>query len=201
MRKIGQRSVHVGVLLALLSSAGAGAAATFTGLYSGASEVGPTGSPATGAVTVTYDATAHTLGVNVAFTGLVGGSASAAHIHCCVPPGSNAAVAIPLTAFPATTSGTYSFTALDLTQTASYSSGFLTTSGGTAAGAEAALAAGLANGTAYSNIHDATFPGGEIRANLVAQQSVAEVPALSGSGAVLLAVLLLVAGALWLRRL
>ena len=38
---------------------------------------------------------------------------------------------------------------------------------GTATGARDALLAGLDAGTAYSNIHNATFPGGEIRANLV----------------------------------
>lgn len=38
--------------------------------------------------------------------------------------------------------------------------------GGTAAGAEAALIAGLDDGLGYGNIHNAIFPGGEIRANL-----------------------------------
>jgi hypothetical protein len=36
-------------------------------------------------------------------------------------------------------------------------------SGGTPAGAEAALAAALAAGEAYLNIHSSTFVGGEIR--------------------------------------
>jgi hypothetical protein len=41
---------------------------------------------------------------------------------------------------------------------------FLTTfGGGTAAGAEAALINGFFTGTAYSNIHNRTFGGGEIR--------------------------------------
>jgi hypothetical protein len=35
--------------------------------------------------------------------------------------------------------------------------------GDTAAGAEAALALGLANGEAYFNIHTTVVPGGEIR--------------------------------------
>jgi hypothetical protein len=47
--------------------------------------------------------------------------------------------------------------------TAVYTSGFLSAHGGTAAGAEAALIAGLNAGDAYVNIHDAVFPGGEIR--------------------------------------
>ncbi|MEP6731587.1 MAG: CHRD domain-containing protein [bacterium] len=37
-----------------------------------------------------------------------------------------------------------------------------------AAGAEAALIAGLDAGNAYSNIHNAMYPGGEIRALVVA---------------------------------
>jgi hypothetical protein len=51
---------------------------------------------------------------------------------------------------------------LDLTLTATYTSSFITANGGTVAGAEAALIAGLNAGQAYVNIHDATFPGGEI---------------------------------------
>jgi hypothetical protein len=40
---------------------------------------------------------------------------------------------------------------------------FVTANGGTVAGAEAALEASLAAGTAYLNIHTSVFPGGEIR--------------------------------------
>ena len=40
-------------------------------------------------------------------------------------------------------------------------------SGGTAAGARDALLAGFEAGRAYTNIHNAVFPGGEIRANLL----------------------------------
>src|SRR5436309_2390804 len=42
----------------------------------------------------------------------------------------------------------------------------LTASGGTAAGAEAALIAGMLSGQTYANIHDVNFPGGEIRGQL-----------------------------------
>ena len=48
-----------------------------------------------------------------------------------------------------------------------YTASFLTNfGGGTAAGAEAALLEGFAAGTAYSNIHNEVFPGGEIRGQL-----------------------------------
>ncbi len=54
----------------------------------------------------------------------------------------------------------------DLTQAFTYTPGFLTASGGTAAGAEAALMADMTAGNTYINIHDAVFPGGEIRGQL-----------------------------------
>jgi hypothetical protein len=107
------------------------------------------------------------LSVNITFSGLTGGSASAAHIHCCTAPGSNAAVAVPFTGFPNATSGTYSNT-FDLSLAATYTAAFITAEGGTAAGAEAALIAALNNGQTYSNIHNATFPGGEIRGFIAA---------------------------------
>jgi hypothetical protein len=39
--------------------------------------------------------------------------------------------------------------------------------GGTAAGAEAALIAGMIGSQAYTNIHNSVFPGGEIRGQTV----------------------------------
>jgi hypothetical protein len=65
------------------------------------------------------------------------------------------------------TSGTYDSGNLDLTQATSYNPAFVTLQGSIAA-AEAALAAGLAAGNAYLNIHTTNFPGGEIRGFLVA---------------------------------
>jgi hypothetical protein len=70
-------------------------------------------------------------------------------------------VAIPFPGFPAATSGTYSNT-FDLTSLATYTAAFVSSSGGTAAGAEATLIAALNAGHAYLNIHNAVFPGGEI---------------------------------------
>ena len=72
---------------------------------------------------------------------------------------------VPFVGFPAVTAGTYNNT-FDLTSSSVYTSAFLDANGGTAAGAEAALLAGLNAGQAYVNIHDATYPGGEIRADL-----------------------------------
>jgi hypothetical protein len=50
-----------------------------------------------------------------------------------------------------------------MTSAASYNPAFVTANGGTTAGAEAALLAGLEAGQAYLNIHTTMFPGGEIR--------------------------------------
>ncbi len=148
---------------ALLSAAGAAQSAVlvYTTSMTGANEVPPTGSTAFGLTSVTVDDIANTMMVNVTFTGLIT-PAAAAHIHCCTPVGTNVGVAVGFTGFPAATSGTYNNT-FDLLSSSIYTSGFLTFGGGTAAGAEAALLAGLASGHAYSNIHDSTFPGGEIR--------------------------------------
>lgn len=152
------------VVLAALLSTGARANLIFTGTLTGGQEVPPNPSPATGFVTIDVDPIANLLTVDLTFAGLIGGPASAAHIHCCVAPGSNVNVAVGFIGFPAATSGTYHHI-FDLTDASIYNGAFLTTfGGGTAAGAEAALMAGLMNGLAYVNIHNATYPGGEIRA-------------------------------------
>lgn len=63
---------------------------------------------------------------------------------------------------PGVSAGTY-LSMFDTSRTSPFGSSFLAASGGTAAGAEAALAAGLAQGRAYFNIHTTDSPGGEIR--------------------------------------
>lgn len=145
------------------------AATIYQTTLTGANEVPPTGSPATGFATVTL--IGDTLTVDESFSGLVGGVAAAAHIHCCVPAGTNTGVAVPFPGFPAATSGTYSHS-FNLLDPSIYTLAFETASGGTAAAAEAALLSGLNAGLAYANIHDATFPGGEIRGQLQLQRRV-----------------------------
>jgi len=150
------------VLAAVCSLPSLSAATIFTTIQSGANEVPPSGSPATGSVVVTLNG--DMLTINDVFSGLTA-SASAAHIHCCAPAGTNAQVAIPFFGFPATTFGTFN-TTVDLTSAATYTAGFLAFAGGTAALAEAAVIAGLNSGQTYANIHNANFPGGEIRGQL-----------------------------------
>lgn len=154
-------SLLAGLLIVPSSLAGA---TIFTTTLLGSNEVPPTGSAATGLAIVTLNG--NILSVSESFSGLTGGAAAAAHIHCCAPVGTNAGVAVPFTGFPSGTSGTYN-QSFDLTLASSYQGSFLTASGGTAALAEAALIAGLNAGQTYANIHNAQFPGGEIRGQLL----------------------------------
>jgi CHRD domain/PEP-CTERM motif len=128
---------------------------------SGANEAPPNASTAFGNATVIYDSALHSIEVVLSFSGL-STPASAGHIHCCTAPGTNVGVALPFAGLPNATSGSYD-QLFDLTLTSSYTDAFITASGGTTATAESALAAGIASGLAYVNLHNSVFPGGEIR--------------------------------------
>jgi CHRD domain-containing protein/PEP-CTERM motif-containing protein len=128
----------------------------------GSNEVPATGSTATGFATFTLSG--NLLTIDESFTGLTT-PASAAHIHCCGPLGINEMVAVPFTGFPTTISGTFDKT-VDLSLAATYTAAFITQEGGTTALAESGLIAALNSGNTYANIHNATFPGGEIRGQI-----------------------------------
>jgi len=137
----------------------------------GPSESPANASPGIGSGTVNYDDSAHTLQLQVSFSGLTG-TTTASHIHAptASPFSGTAGVATTTPSFAGfplgVTSGSYSDT-LDLTAASSYNPAFITANGGTPAGAESALAAAMAGGKAYWNIHSSTFGGGEIRGFLV----------------------------------
>lgn len=118
---------------------------------SGNSEVPQSGSAATGTIDLLLDDVANTLTVAEGFLGLTS-PAVAAHIHCCGPSGINAPVALPFSAFPSGTSGTYN-QIFDLAISLSGIS-------------VAAFITALEAGNTYANIHDANFPGGEIRGQI-----------------------------------
>ena len=127
------------------------------------------GATGSGSVTVTYDSAAQTLRIDAAWTGL-SGLTTVAHIHCCTAAPDVGTIGVAVTpgtlpGFPVgVTSGAYLSPLLDLTDPGTYTAGFLTNfGGGTEAGAEAALIAGMTSGTAYFNVHTNMFPGGEIR--------------------------------------
>lgn len=139
------------VLLSAVGSKCMADTLTFTATLQGSSETPPNASPATGSATVTL--AGNILTVSEMFSGLTA-PASAAHIHCCAPPGTAAPVVVPFAGFPNATSGTFMET-FDL-------STFAFAGGAT----EASFLAGLESGLAYVNIHNANFPGGEIRGQL-----------------------------------
>ena len=98
---------------------------------------------ASGSARVTLDDVALSIDILVNFSNL-SAPATAAHIHCCTLP--NASVVVPFTGFPGALSGTYhqAFTLANFST----------------------IQADLAGGTAYVNVHNASFPGGEIRGTL-----------------------------------
>ena len=148
----------LGSLVAVPAHANGVGLVTCTTTMGGANEVPPNGSPATGTVSYTFDPATSASTWSVTFSGLTA-PATAAHVHAPAPPGSNAAVVVPLTTIPAATSGSYSGSA---------TTSFPTVSEPTAA----QYASDLLSGNAYANIHTSNFPGGEIRGQLTCSQAV-----------------------------
>ena len=121
-----------------------------SGTFRGAQEVPANASTATGTVVGSYSAVGNVLGIKVTYSGL-SANATSAHIHR-APAGVNGAVIIDLAPLGFTfgaQSGTFS-KVIPLTP---------------------AQAADLLAGNLYVNIHNANFPGGEIRAQLNAPLS------------------------------
>ncbi|MDQ6655873.1 MAG: CHRD domain-containing protein [Verrucomicrobiota bacterium] len=146
-------------------------AQVYTAFLSGPAESPPNASPGTGFAQITLSLATHTFSVQVNFTGLTG-TTTASHIHAAtaVPGAGTAGVATQTPSFSGfplgVTSGNYSNT-FDMTLASTWNAAYISANGGTPAGAEAAFATALANGTAYFNIHTTTFGGGEIRGFLL----------------------------------
>ena len=170
-------------LIAAALSVVPAAAATipFSAILSPANEVPPTASTGSGTAILDLDVVAHTLRVQITFSGLVptapAGSpvgTTASHIHCCLTSpfatGVNAGVATTTPTFAnfplGVLAGTYDNT-LDLLSASSYNPAFVTLAGGTVATAETTLINGLLGGLTYLNVHTSAFPGGEIRGFVV----------------------------------
>ncbi|HOC00626.1 MAG TPA: CHRD domain-containing protein [Verrucomicrobiota bacterium] len=152
----------------LLSGALQAAVFDYYADLNGPSESPPVASLGTGSASISYDDIAHTLEIKVDFSGLTG-LTTVSHIHAPTATAGAGTVGVAVTpgtlpGFPAgVTAGSY-LGIIDLTIEGSYTAAFLNNfGGGTAAGAEAALAAAMADGRAYFNIHTTIAPGGEIR--------------------------------------
>lgn len=153
-------TIACGLMLGLQGLAPAAASViSYNVILNGTQSVPVHPTTAAGTAFVVVDDVANTVSVTLSFAGLIGGPASMAHIHCCVATTGTALVVIPFTGFPAATSGTYTnvFT-----------------------GVSATNIAGIEAGLAYINIHNATFPGGEIRGNILASTRAVPEPALLG---------------------
>lgn len=120
---------------------------TLTANASGANESPANASTATGSLTGTYNRSSNKLTYTIAWTGLAG-TPSALHFHGPALPGANANPVITLNITTATATG--------------------------GASGEATLTeeqeADLLAGKWYWNVHNATFPGGEIRGQVAATQ-------------------------------
>ena len=166
------RSVVFAVALLVVSRGSQAAVIEYTATLTGPGESPPNASPGFGEAEVFFDVAAHTMEVEVTFSGLLG-TTTASHIHAATPsPGMGTAIVATqtptFTDFPlGVKSGTYDHT-FDTSVDAFYNPAFETANGGTAASAEAALFASLNAGTAYLNIHTTVVPGGEIRGFLTA---------------------------------
>ena len=142
--------LHMGLLATLLglsacssSPMAASSAVSLTGKLSGASEVPANTSAGSGPVSAKFDKATNVLSWNVSYTGL-SGPAKAAHFHGPALAGANAGVVVPLT-------------------------GSLDSPINGSATLTSAQAADLLAGKWYLNVHTAANPGGEIRAQVVAQ--------------------------------
>lgn len=178
MNVIATRFVSARLLVATIAAVAIGTASLagaapvqYVVTLTGPNESPPNASPGTGTATVDIDAVAHTMAINLNFSGLVG-TTTACHIHAAtaVPQAGTAGVATTtpyFAGFPiGVTSGAYSNT-LDMTQNSSYNPSYVTAHGGTTAQAETDLFQAIADGKAYLNIHTSAFGGGEIRGFLL----------------------------------
>ncbi|MDQ3685238.1 MAG: CHRD domain-containing protein [Acidobacteriota bacterium] len=145
-----------------LFAAAPATADTFVATLTGVQEVPPVSSPGSGTGLVSLNG--NLLTVTMTFANLITPTIDS-HIHCCVLPGTNASVAIGFTStgFPlGVTSGSYSNT-FDLNLASTYTTAFITASGGTVDAARANFTTNLMAGLTYLNIHTSQFRGGEIR--------------------------------------
>jgi hypothetical protein len=156
------RTALAGALIAFagLVATSNAAIVTLTANLSGLNEVGPNASPATGTAVVTIDTVSRAWTMDLVFSGLTA-PVTVAHIHR-APVSVNGPVIIGLDGI-ALSGGRPSWALI--------SSGSTSLNTGGALNAPflfpAAELEHLLKGDTYVNIHSQTFPGGEIRGNLI----------------------------------
>lgn len=146
------RDSLLAMLCTLALASTAVAQTTYVGVLTGATEVPPNATPATGSATVVLDAAQTQLSITVQFQNLLG-TYSASHIHGPAPAGTNAGVKWGFTGLPAG----WVFGAGNQSGTIT---NFLVP------GITPTDVTNLNAGSFYVNIHSTLFPGGELRAQL-----------------------------------
>lgn len=138
---------HLLQLIVALALAGASASAqtTFEAFLSGLGENPPNASPGSGFGTVVLSADQTQITVNENWSGLTA-PATASHIHGPGGAGTNAPILFPFSGVPAATAGAIPQQVFSITPT---QVGYLFA------------------GYLYMNVHTSTFPGGEIRGQLL----------------------------------
>ena len=140
-----KKRIVILTLTAALWTGVSSAQSTFQATLTGAQEAPtPNASTATGSGTVVLNAAQTQITVDESWTGL-SAPASASHIHGPAAPGVNASVLFPFSGVPAATSGSIPEQVFAITPSQVIQ---------------------LENGLFYLNVHDANFPGGEIRGQL-----------------------------------
>jgi CHRD domain-containing protein len=133
------------VIFLALSLGTAQAQWIFQAFLSGINENPPNGSPASGFCMVTLNAAQTQITVDLNWSGLTA-NATASHIHGPGGAGTNAAVLFPFSGVPAATAGSIPTQSFAITPT---------------------QVSWLFDGYLYANVHTSTFPGGEIRGQLL----------------------------------
>jgi hypothetical protein len=163
------------VLFGVPTRATAGPDFTATATLSGASELPPTATTATGFGTFHYLSALNELTYDVTFNNLTS-NATIVRLHS-APATANGASVLPLLLTAPGTSGEISGTATDADIINGAATGVTTI---------AELAQLIQLGDVYLNIHSQAFPGGEIRGQLVVSSAVAEPTTASLVGAALI---------------
>lgn len=146
------RDSFIALLCTVALASTAAAQTTYIGVLTGATEVPPVATAATGNATVVLNAAQTQLLVTVQFQNLTG-TYTASHIHGPIPAGQNAGVKWGFVGVPAGWVLAPDLKSGTLTN-------FLVT------GITPTDVANLNSGNFYVNIHSTVFPGGELRAQL-----------------------------------